>query len=167
MKKFLPLVLITAILFNSGGYFYIFRVLQKCAKEEIEKQLLNGLDENDLTVIIIPLGRENQIHWTKTGKEFIYKGSMFDIVKTKVHDNHKYYYCINDIKEKKLVDQLTKSHSKTKDLVKKLKNVLQKYYFPNCLSILNYNLAQQCMCCVHDNFYKSNISEILTPPPKA
>ena len=53
---------------------------------------------------VISLSGNKEIYWEEKGKEFMFKGEMYDVVKTKTVNGKVMLYCINDKKEKALVD---------------------------------------------------------------
>lgn len=143
-----------------------FKYLQHNIQQEINNEIKEGLNEKDLSVVIIPLKDENKIIWTKKNKEFKYKGLMYDVVKTKIKNGKKYYYCINDVKEKQLITSFFRNNRRKNKFLFKLKKNLSKKYlskkFSTKVSIKNTNVF------VFENqaFYKSKILEVLSPPPK-
>jgi predicted transcriptional regulator len=143
-----------------------FKYLQHNIQQEINNEIKEGLNEKDLSVVIIPLKDENKITWTKKNKEFKYKGLMYDVVKTKIKNGKKYYYCINDVKEKKLITSFFRNNRRKNKSLLKLKKILSKKYlskkFSKRISIKNTNLY----LFENQEFYKSKILEVLSPPPE-
>jgi len=143
-----------------------FKYLQHNIQQEINNEIKEGLNEKDLSVVIIPLKDENKIIWTKKNKEFKYKGLMYDVVKTKIKNGNKYYYCINDVKEKKLITSFFRNNRRKNKSLLKLKNILSKKYLSNKfskrISIKNTNIY----LFENQEFYKSKILEVLSPPPE-
>jgi predicted transcriptional regulator len=143
-----------------------FKYLQHNIQQEINNEIKEGLNEKDLSVVIIPLKDENKITWTKKNKEFKYKGLMYDVVKTKIKNGKKYYYCINDVKEKKLITSFFRNNRRKNKSLLKLKKILSKKYLSNKfskrISIKNTNLY----LFENQEFYKSKILEVLSPPPE-
>lgn len=64
--------------------------------------LLSTIPDSELEIIFA----NNPIHWEEDGEEFYLNGHMYDVVRTGVLHGQKVYYCINDIKEKRLVERL-------------------------------------------------------------
>jgi hypothetical protein len=152
-------------LFNIGGYYVWFNVIKNKLQKEIRQEIRQGLSEKDLTLIVVPADDESGICWIKPGKEFTYQGNMFDVVKTKINGNKKFYYCINDIKEKKLIADFSKFHG----LAQKTRKLLGNFNYVFVLkteSLFHINETSN-----HDYFIKSldaasNIEEVTVPPPK-
>ncbi|MDP1802854.1 MAG: hypothetical protein Q8L81_15945 [Bacteroidota bacterium] len=68
--------------------------------------LKKGVPENELHVIKFPVNKLSEIEWTKEGKEFRHKGSMYDVVKFETEKDSISYYCVNDVQETMLFAHL-------------------------------------------------------------
>lgn len=112
MKKNLSIILIFVFLSNIVGSYILFNILQNNIQRAVKHQIRRGLKDDELT--IIPANDIENIHWIKADKEFKYKGEMYDIVKIKHNKIKKYYYCIWDKKEKKLIADYNKIHQNTR-----------------------------------------------------
>lgn len=149
MKKLISIILISCFLFNLCGYQVLFRALQDHIQREIRQKIRKGLSDDDLTLITVPLNMESGIVWLKQEKEFKFKGEMYDVVKTRISDQKKYYYCICDTKEKQLIAKYNKSNNNRRNrnniVKKKIGNPLffqrslevECYYFSDYYSISN------------------------------
>ena len=84
MKRFISFILLFLFLFVSGGYYLYFRYLQRQIQQEVKTEIRKGLQEEELSVIVSPVHGSQDILWTKKDKEFRYKGSMYDVVRTEV-----------------------------------------------------------------------------------
>ena len=101
------------LVFSQVGYYAVMRHTQESHRELIKEQLHNNLKEDEMEVISLT-DNANQIYWMEEGKEFLYKGEMYDVVKSKTVAGKTILYCINDKKEKELVDnynRVTKNNS--------------------------------------------------------
>ena len=166
MRKYISFILLIIILFFSNGYYLYFKYLQHNIQLEIKHGIRKGLKEKDLSIIIVSLNNEKEIEWTKKNKEFRYKGMMYDIVKTKIKSNKKIYYCINDIKEKKLIANYTKHNRRRNKVLLKLKKILSNKYLPENYSINNKIGKANVYFAEYQFFYKSRFIGTLSPPPK-
>jgi hypothetical protein len=112
LKK-LPLIfIITVLAYSQVGYYFVIRHYQHEQKEFIKEKIFGNIDENELDKI--PVNDLKGVKWEEDGKEFNYKGHMYDVVKRKNVNGKEIFYCINDVKEKYLIDQynlLTKHNS--------------------------------------------------------
>lgn len=144
------------------------RYSQKEQKEYIKEKILGQLKEEDLE--IVSPGNQN-IYWEEKGKEFSLNGEMYDVVKAKTVNGKTMLYCINDKKEKALIDNynlITKNNSSPD---KKNKNGFDNSFnfFLNSIekaSALNFASA---VISFHsfDSQLCDNIAEHISPPPKA
>ena len=166
MRKVLSGILILVFLFNIGGYYLWFSVLQLRIQEEVIKEMKKGLKEEDLCLVIADLNSEQEIKWIKPGREFRYHGEMYDVVKIKIRNQKKYLYCINDVKEKLLINRFHKNHNQTKELEKKSKIAFGLKYIPEQIQSKTFNELSDMKFPVPMNYYKSAFIEIYTPPPK-
>jgi len=141
--------------------------MQKNIQKEIKKEIRSGLKDEELTLIIVSHNDESEIQWIKPQKEFRYKGEMFDVVRVKYKNEKKYYYCINDIKEKRLIAAFNKNHKSKKGNEKRMKNRSNNQYFQSFLIKIKDNCSIHLYFVRCDIKYKSNIIDILSPPPKS
>ena len=112
------------MVFSLVGYYAVMRHTQEAHREFIKEQLHNNLKEDEMELISLT-DNANQIYWMEDGKEFLYKGEMYDVVKSKTIAGKTILYCVNDKKEKELIDNynnVTKNNS-TKD--KKAKGTVE------------------------------------------
>ena len=86
MRKYLSLILLIVVLFAGEGWYLSFIYLQHTVREEAEYEIRKGLKDEDLTLIVVTPGREQEITWTKKDREFRYRGSMYDVVRIKVRE---------------------------------------------------------------------------------
>lgn len=169
LKRCLTGFLLVVFLYNAGGYYLCFRYYQESVRREMKLSIRKGIPANELTEIIIDLSKgrlsENEakkgISWVKPGKEFRYKGNIYDVVKTSFKNNRKTIYCINDSKEKKLLTEFWKL--KTRRLEKRIKSMVSYYSIPSIFEIIQYERSFDFGIVV--NFYHSTTHEVLSPPP--
>ena len=134
IKKVISLILLFFILFVSNGYFLYFKYLQYSIRQEVREEIKNGLKGKDLPLIIVSPAKGEEIVWTEKGKEFKYKGSMYDIAKTQIKNGKKYYYCINDVKEKNLISNFLTGNKKTRRHFLLFQKVLNNKYLAGDIS---------------------------------
>jgi hypothetical protein len=104
LKKIVAISLLLVIFINQLGYYFLHSLQQYQVRKEIKHALLANIPESELEVI----SSNNQLDWEEDGKEFYYQGRMYDVVSMKVLHGKTFYYCINDTKEKQLLDHLVK-----------------------------------------------------------
>ena len=152
------------ILFNIGGYFLLFKLAQYKIYSDIKKEIIRGLSNDDLVLFVYNPDQYSNIKWRAFEKEFSLNGNMYDVVKISQHENLRFLYCINDIKEKKLIENYAKKHHKDKDNKHK-RPLNHKYCKPSCISVIctaNYRFD----FLMKYNFYTFSNSDLEAPPPK-
>lgn len=99
--------------YSQVGYYFIFRNSQSQQKEAIKEKINSRLAEGELQIISFT-DNQQKIYWEEEGKEFLLNGEMYDVVKSKTVNGKELLYCINDKKERELVDKynsITKHNS--------------------------------------------------------
>ncbi|NOX16822.1 MAG: hypothetical protein GXO87_00870 [Chlorobi bacterium] len=166
MRKYASIILLFIFMFVSGGYQIYFKYLQYDIRQEIKREIRTGLNEMDLTLVVVSSENENKINWIKKNKEFRYKGLMYDVVRIKTKDNKKYYYCINDIKEKNLIANYVRHNKRRNKALLRLRKVLSNKYLPENPSENLKTYKDKIYFAKYRQSYNSIYLEILPPPPK-
>ena len=166
MRKSFSIALSFIFLFNIGGYYLCYRLMQFGIREGIEQQIKNGLKADELSLVVVPISNESEICWVEQDKEFRYQGEMYDVVKTEIQGRSRYYYCINDHKEKQLIANYLKTHNSRKESDKKIKNSVNDRYFPQDVSSGSAVYSTDIQFTTLDISLLSNIPAIPYPPPK-
>ena len=104
LKKIVAILFLAIIFINQLGYYFLHNIQQYQLKREIKRAMLSAIPESALELIT----ETDQAVWEEEGKEFHLNGEMYDVVKIKTHNGKTVYYCINDKKEKRLLDRLIK-----------------------------------------------------------
>jgi hypothetical protein len=166
MKKLISIGIFFVFLYNMGGYYLWFSILQNTIQNEIEKEIEDGSKSEDLTLIVVPAEKDQEICWIKPKREFRYKGEMYDVVKIKNLPGKKYYYCLSDNKEKQLIAGFNKTHNTKKESEKRLKrNFSYSFYLQPFAATKNVYPIELAFSTIGD-FYTSNTIDIHSPPPK-
>ena len=167
MKKALAASLLAILFTSQVGYYFIYAVHQHIIKEQIEEQLLATIPESSLEIINAEQFA-GKIEWEEKGKEFSLDGILYDVVRIKKTDGKTFLYCINDKKEKQLLDNLAKAvnanhgNQQEKNNIKSLLLDLicmndepesRSFSVPSAYSYFNVTLV-------------SSFEEITIPPPK-
>ena len=108
--------MIFILLYSQVGYYFVLRNSQENIKEEMREKVVSELKTSEMEVISLTEHRR-AISWEENGNEFSFNGQMFDLVKTANENGQIVLYCLNDVKEKQLVDkynELTKHNSSNK-----------------------------------------------------
>jgi len=166
MKRSASFILLLLFLFISDGYHLYFRYLQHKIQQEVKAEIRQGLDKEDLSLIVVPVHGRQEIFWTKKDKEFRYKGSMYDVVSTEIRGENIYYYCLNDVKEKQLIARYNRNNRRRTQALQNLKRVMGNKYFPQ-KQISNTDLCHtDILLAGYQEQYTSVIPETDPPPPE-
>jgi hypothetical protein len=168
LKKLSLITIIAVLAYSQVGYYFVMRHHQHEQKEAVKEKIFRQLKDEELEVI--SLSDNPNIYWEEDGKEFLLNGEMYDVVKTKSVNGKEIAYCINDKKEKALIDKynLVTEHNSSAD--KKGKNT-----FDNSLNLFVYSdevdAPSFSICIQTFSFFHSSLPEAMikqaSPPPKA
>jgi hypothetical protein len=164
-KKLVSLLLVLMVLFNVCGYYLWFNLAQNNIRNEIKAQIRSGIQEKDLAIIEINKNNPSELKWLKAGKEFIYHGEMYDVVKSISTPDGNVYYCIHDVKEKKLISEFARKNDSTHKARRILAGININFTFQtgNPFHILE-NSNHEFFIPVFEIL--SKIKEVADPPPK-
>jgi hypothetical protein len=159
------------MLYSQLGYYFTGKIAQYKIKEEMKEKIVRNIPDSFLEAIPLP-GNENNIDWEDEGREFSFKGEMYDVVRTKKINGQIIFYCINDKKEDLLLAQLndiTKSNNQNTGKNSQLPDIKLVYdcvitnhidYF-----ILSFHKAHAC---IHYSVaLTQQTAAIIAPPPRA
>jgi hypothetical protein len=147
----------------------VLRHSQSVQKEAIKEKIVSQLKEEELQVI--SLTDNKQIFWEENGKEFLFNGEMYDVVKTRSVNGKMMLYCIDDKKEKALVDNynlITKQNSSSD---KKGKSTVDNSF--NLFVYQDEKNGEHFAICDLNKFYSivphltQGVDDNVSPPPKA
>ncbi len=170
LKKLLLIILIAVLACSQVGYYVIMHHSQYVQKKVIKERIFQQLKDEELEIISLTDNKQH-IYWEEEGKEFLLNGEMYDVVKTKRINGIIILYCINDKKEKSLIDNynLITKHNSDSDKKGKsnIDNSINLFVYPNGDNIDVYSFT------FLDHFYSfdSRLQKIflktISPPPKA
>jgi hypothetical protein len=152
-------------LFNIVGYYLLFSYLKISIQKEVQEEISRGLDEKDLTLITVREGDQSDICWIKPGKEFTYRGEMYDVVKIRVCNEKKFIYCLNDTREKKLITDFSKNN----ESMPRARKILSSYQYVYFLGQSNWFHVMEPSSndyCMRSFPTISAAVEVSIPPPK-
>lgn len=164
-RRFVSIVFSLILLFNYYGYYVWFNVLQHKIRTEIKAMIRNGIKDAELTVIEVQDGLESNISWIKPGKEFTFKGEMFDVVRSKTEHSRTIYYCINDKKEKQLIADFIHKGEWMKKSRRMLTPTFSVYLIPTG-SLIDIQIPSDHPFFPPEESLLSKIHEVPYPPPK-
>ncbi len=166
-RKHVCVLLISAIIFNIFGCQIMFFAFQQKIRNEIRQQILSGILQEKLTLIVASSKNETNIIWTRPNKEFSFHGEMYDVVRVEKNNHHCYYYCLSDHKEKQLIANYQKLQNRKRHTDEKMKRSI------NTLLFLQQNNSSGAL--ISKVFkYRENPCNVLenfiiipSPPPKS
>lgn len=106
MKSTVSFFLLIIFLFNTIGYFVVFKISQNQIRKEVKREIKMRLNDSDLHSIVFNKNELKKINWVKTDKEFVFGNELYDIVRTTDTGTTITYYCINDKQEEQLFTNL-------------------------------------------------------------
>jgi len=134
----------------------------------MERELLAHIPDSSLEIFVVEEWG-SKIVWEERDKEFSVDGVLYDVARIKKSEGKTFLYCINDKKEKQLLDSLSKAvnanhgNKQEKNRIKSLlvdivclndQEELGSLSVPSAYSSFNVTLV-------------SSFEEIHSPPPKA
>jgi hypothetical protein len=165
LRKYLSVIVLMFFIFNIVGYYLWFSYVKNNIQKEVRQEIRRGLAEKDLTLITVPIGDESGIRWIKPGKEFTFRGEMYDVVKIKILKDKKIYSCINDTKEKKLIADFAKNNESSS----KTKRLLGHFHYTYIIQPDNlFHIIESSNhdYCIKSFELESAVKEVTLPPPK-
>ena len=168
MKKGLASSLLAILFISQVGYYFIYTIHQHIIKEEIERELLAHIPESSLEVIIAEQVAD-KIVWEEKNKEFSLDGILYDVARIETKEGKTFFYCINDKKEKQLLDSLVKAVNKNHDNKQGRNNIKSLIIDLLCMNIEEEPATFSCPS-AYSSFsvtLVSSFEEINSPPPKA
>jgi hypothetical protein len=136
-------VLLSVFIFNLLGYYVAFKAIQYRIKSEVEFNIQHGLYVSDLTTITVPKSDLLSIEWEEEGKEMRYQGSLYDIVSCKISNESVTYYCLSDMEEDELEEDLEDHINRHVASNKPLKNNSEKKTLDNLTKLYFTEVEKQ------------------------
>src|SRR4051812_34432885 len=98
-------VLLLIFLYNSIGYFFIFKCVQSDIKKEVA-QSIQSVPDHALKAIAFNKMDVKKINWIEAKEEMRYNGEMYDVAKISETADSIIYYCMSDENEDRLYNEL-------------------------------------------------------------
>ena len=168
LKKALAASLLAILFTSQVGYYFIYTVHQYIIKEEMEREMLTLIPESSLEVFVAEEFGD-KIVWEEENKEFSIEGTLYDVARIKKADGKTFLYCINDKKEKQLLDGLSKAvnanhgNKQEKNSIKSL--LVDLVCMSNEEEPTTFSILSTYSC--YNVTLVSSFEEISSPPPKA
>ena len=161
MKKTIAFILLILTFVNLLSFWY-FKLLQHQIKSEIKQSIVEGTYKDALTVI--DAGNKS-INWIEKGKEFQLDYRMYDVVRVEKKGSKTFLYCIDDTKEKQLIDNYTKTSRNSKSL-RVIVKLISLQYIPVCYTLTADLISHKFKFAYTVSLYSSICNDLDTPPPQ-
>jgi hypothetical protein len=170
LKKIITISISLLLFFSQIGYYFLYMFQQYQVKESVKQELMSKLPESSLEIIDADACKDD-IEWEEEGREFYLQGQMYDVAFIKVTDGKKLIYCLNDSKEKALLESFAnaiKSGNEQNSSNKGGHHII-KFQLPDFLILNGYAVTICEPLSVpyvdYSSSLISNITEVFTPPP--
>ncbi|CAN5758250.1 hypothetical protein BH10BAC3_BH10BAC3_21750 [soil metagenome] len=174
LQRITAILILTILLLSIASRYPAFKFEQWQIREAISRRIESLLPQKELHLVSIAKNSRD-IEWIRRGKEFRYRGQLYDVVRSEAVADTINYYCINDDDETQLVklydsfalSQYNDTSSPVKNVsISVLKIFFSLIYIPKQeVAVLlpgasqHYNYCYRC-------FYSSASISIAAPPPK-
>jgi hypothetical protein len=99
-------IILSLFLYNSIGYFFIFKCVQADIRQQVAEQMQLQPFYKNLKAIAFDKHDVKKINWIEEEKEMRYQGELYDVAKTIETPDSVIYYCRSDEDEDQLYHQL-------------------------------------------------------------
>jgi len=104
-------LLLAIFLFNTMGYFFVFKVNQSFIRYDIRNMIHSGSHKQMFILVKIDYPGSNPNFRKLDHDEFSYCGRLYDIITESVKGNTTWFCCINDRHEERLIAGFEKIRS--------------------------------------------------------
>lgn len=124
LNRVAAFTLLALLFFSVAGNYLLFKTEQYGVRAAVNVKLEGKSGSENIQSVLITPGEEEHFTWMRTGKEFRYKGCLYDVVKVEKRSNGVVYYCLCDNDEnaliEKLVHELQRNASENKEPLGKI-----------------------------------------------
>jgi hypothetical protein len=177
LKKLLSYIILVLFVYNLAGYYVVFKGWQTGIRYQIKKQLRSDFQKGSYDVLKFSKSdialKKVILDWEKDD-EFCYGNSMYDVKSIKETPDSIFYTCINDRREKQLIDRL-QAHilqhhenipSRLANPYKIIDDQVKDYFIEHSIN-LNVKESIALSRSDTDEAVLSIYIEILSPPPES
>ena len=163
MKKASVFILLLLSLVNLLSFWY-FKLMQYQIKTEVKQTITKGVYKDALTAVD---ASNKNIKWIEANKEFYLNFHMYDIVYKEKKGDKTIFYCIDDSKEKQLIDNFTRTNKNHKNSLKIIVKLISMQYVPVSYTFDGNLTVNKVTFIIPGKFYSSVYDDLDTPPPQA
>ena len=164
--------LIALLLYNSAGYYLVFRLVQVAMQHKMELRIERAHELEYMQPITFKVDELKNIHWLKKGKEFSFKKKRYDIVRIEKNKDSHTYWCIADEDEDRLFanlhqyhDEHDRSMAKNKSKIKNITLLYPTYFFHKPGQPFYLHMISVVSAIPNFNHYPIVYREVHHPPP--
>lgn len=160
------LLAVAILLFHTSGHFWYFHWATTINRHEMKKMIRQNLDSTQITLITLTHANSHEFKWRDKGKEFCYRGEMYDVVKKEAGPSGTRIFCINDKVEKQLIRFLKRSTKNRRDSDKRLRQITGNNLF---IEFPDENLQPVASGVIFGQKTRQLVSsfpEVKPPPPR-
>lgn len=95
------------VFLNHAGYYLLSFLQQMELKREAREEVIRSLPLSQLDCIV----SNPDIRWEEEGREFYYKGHMYDVASIREENGRTVIYCLKDGKETDWLKRMAEIHS--------------------------------------------------------
>jgi hypothetical protein len=174
LKKITVILLLGCLFTCTGGYWLVAQYQQYGIKKEMRAKIKETLTESETEKFVFTLNNnvvtEESFYW-ENDQEFHYQDKMYDVIEKKTLSNKLYITCINDYKEKQLINKYNEIAKKQNEKPAKSFNVFQLMpgLFFSQFSTFSFDEPAAANVPPVDGYkfsYHNHCKEITTPPPQ-
>jgi hypothetical protein len=172
--------MLSLLLYNAVGYYFVFRYQHRQAEEEFQEYITSSvISEEDLTLFKIPVeeyAAKQTTNFDRVEGDYEQDGKFYEIIKQKLENDTIFIYCLNNEKEEALFAQLNdhiNTHivdgktGKNKKPHNNAKNLLKEYLpksSPSFVCLRYYAIGERNIA--YDKTFAVVDIQIAVPPPK-
>ncbi len=174
MKKLFSIFLIFSFVFNVCGHLLLYEAFKYSLKNNAKEKINSGTHSSKYVLFVFAnaeMKKEIPDLIFLSGKEFSYKGEMFDVVSRVNKNDSTYFYCLPDKDEDRLnlaFNTSTKENNSVPDKKstqeKLTKNIISESLLL-CSSAYIYQRSEIFNDLSDSKFYPQGFKNIPTPPP--
>lgn len=170
-------MLLSSLLFNTGGYYLMFWALRYQSNVELQKHLdADDYGDGEAVVLRIPITLPYQINkeeFERVNGEFEYQGEYYKLVKQKLENDTLSVVCIKNNREKQIVSTMADFTKQSNELptsaaLKMLGSFLKEYRRSNDLQMISCDGWHVTIPFSNPSFSTlSPVFPVVAPPPKS
>jgi hypothetical protein len=173
MKRLISIIFLCLLIMKTVGYFAYLKVQQYILKEEAKEKIIQSLPAEKLVELHFSKTDFKIIKWEEAGKEFVFEGKMYDLVRIQFDGRNYTLFCFSDEEESTIYQEII-SFTQNDDLPLKkslascFHLLLLKFIAPEILYFKKLSYNNQSHNCFNrlTQLYSSIPKVLFIPPPE-